>query len=95
MRSTCVTTIHKITLKEFLELCSPNSEEREVYCFLKDSLLFKKEYSKIGVCCLSCMDSKHTLLECPYFFYGRLNEKTLQKINADIDKFIAEFSRKD
>lgn len=71
VRSTCVTTVHRISLEDFLELCAPNSEEREVYCFLKDCLLYNKDYGKIGLCCFSCKESRHTLLECPYFFYGQ------------------------
>lgn len=92
-RSLGVSRMFVLTLADMYDLLRESPREREAYCFLKDSVTFKDDFSQIGLPCYSCHQVNHHVLECPYLFYGTQPQRIMKEINKQIKSVVENFKR--
>ncbi|KAL4455387.1 hypothetical protein ABPG74_012539 [Tetrahymena malaccensis] len=56
----------KIKRSDFLSILIEDQEEYEIFCMIKDMILFSKDGTRLKVKCPSCKDSNHEVGDCPY-----------------------------
>ncbi|EAR85478.2 cation channel family protein (macronuclear) [Tetrahymena thermophila SB210] len=88
-----VSLIQYIQLDDFLDLLQDFENEKEIYCFVKDSVLMKKEYKMIQAPCYSCSRYDHLISECPLLFYDSNKDKIIKAYNKHFIEERKNFSR--
>ncbi len=56
-----------------------------MFAYIRDSVIQNKRYKILRIACYSCKSSNHTVLNCPYFFYGQ-NKPDIVKKSIEKDK---------
>ncbi|KAL4488462.1 hypothetical protein ABPG72_013030 [Tetrahymena utriculariae] len=88
-----VSLIQYIQLDDFLDLLQDFENEKEIYCFVKDSVLMKKEYKMIQAPCYSCSRYDHLISECPLLFYDSNKDKIIKAYNKHFIEERKNYSR--
>ncbi|KRX00343.1 Cyclic nucleotide-binding protein [Pseudocohnilembus persalinus] len=92
-KSIGVTQILAINLYDFLDLLKDFPRENEVYCYLKDSLVFTNQFDKIDLYCHACNSHKHTLTNCHEVFYEKKNDRIIRNYEKNLHSQINKFKR--
>ncbi|CAD8193663.1 unnamed protein product [Paramecium pentaurelia] len=90
--------VYAITRADFLETLKKFPEDFEMYCQIRDKLLFTKEYNLVEQQCYTCNNSDHYADQCPKTHYIPLvqeliEESTVLDLKQDRVK-IQRFDRK-
>ncbi|KAL4467648.1 hypothetical protein ABPG73_022074 [Tetrahymena malaccensis] len=93
VKSIGVTSLLSFTLTDFQDMLKKFPDQVEMYCYLKDSLQYNKDFSKLQLSCQSCAQYNHCVNECPYLFYGTKPQKIIRQYLNNIDKIISTFQR--
>ncbi|KAL4474857.1 hypothetical protein ABPG74_001553 [Tetrahymena malaccensis] len=83
-----------LTQSDFQQELKKYPDQVEAYCYLRDSIQFDFDYSKISKPCFSCKRYTHTLNKCPYLFYGTNKSRIILNYNRQIDQIVKNFQRK-
>ncbi|EAR86278.3 cation channel family protein (macronuclear) [Tetrahymena thermophila SB210] len=83
-----------LTQSDFQQELKKYPDQVEAYCYLRDSIQFNFDYSKISKPCFSCKRYTHALNKCPYLFYGTNESRIIQNYNREIGQIVKAFERK-
>ncbi|EAR90077.2 cyclic nucleotide-binding domain protein (macronuclear) [Tetrahymena thermophila SB210] len=71
----------KISRDEFINLLEQFPDDKEAFCYIRDSLIFYQDGYKSSSQCPSCGSFKHNILNCGYLHYEPNIEKTCLRYN--------------
>jgi len=69
MRSLEFTTLLKVKRSDFLSLLKDYPDDYEVFCMIRDQVMYSDQMQSIGVKCECCSKSDHLLHLCPLIHF--------------------------
>ncbi|KAL4468882.1 hypothetical protein ABPG72_009152 [Tetrahymena utriculariae] len=81
IRAVGFVSLLKISRDEFITLLDQFPDDKEAFCFIRDSLIFYQDGFKSSSQCPSCGSFKHNILNCGYLHYEPNTEKVCLRYN--------------
>ncbi|CAD8158539.1 unnamed protein product [Paramecium octaurelia] len=61
--------LHKISRSDFLEVLKHYPDDYEIFCSLRDELIFSQHFQSLGQFCWTCQKFDHYASSCPFTHY--------------------------
>ncbi|KAL4442246.1 hypothetical protein ABPG74_009264 [Tetrahymena malaccensis] len=74
--------IFKIKRDQFRNAIQENQKDLEIFCEIKDDLLFQNEHNLVFQMCSVCKKEKHQVIDCPEVHYVADKEKVILSQNC-------------
>ncbi|EWS71747.1 cyclic nucleotide-binding domain protein (macronuclear) [Tetrahymena thermophila SB210] len=74
--------VFKVNRDQFRNIIQENQKDLEIFCEIKDDLLFQNEHNLVFQVCSACKKEKHQVIDCPEVHFVADKEKIILSQNC-------------